>query len=302
MTGTGRAITSTPLREQMEPNILPAMESGTMSPYLQTATTRQWGINVRNAPLRSLLWLVRQNSYISASQCIQAETQNNGCECKRVNHPVLDFRMALKSKKKCAWNRWQVWHSNTCEKTHSVTRKWNQHNYSHFTSKTSINPLWQVFIVLVWTFDYIIHYLSKLRNSSLQLNTSFKKDWLPWLRGITPEQLSRPFVSLSFTLTEHTHTVHAHMHVHSRAHTRTYASCWWLPHIEYYTISPLIGLAYSIIHWCWAEWLLQSNNRGVMSEARQVWWSQHFPLSSWPLLCSGGICRLPPDQQAFPLQ
>ncbi|KAF3856581.1 hypothetical protein F7725_017304 [Dissostichus mawsoni] len=34
MTGTGRAITSTPLREQMEPKIFPAIVFGTMSPYL----------------------------------------------------------------------------------------------------------------------------------------------------------------------------------------------------------------------------------------------------------------------------
>ncbi|TNN35658.1 hypothetical protein EYF80_054183 [Liparis tanakae] len=34
MTGTGSAITSTPLSEQMEPKIFPAMVFGTMSPYL----------------------------------------------------------------------------------------------------------------------------------------------------------------------------------------------------------------------------------------------------------------------------
>lgn len=35
MTGTGRAITSTPLKEQIEPKIFPAIVFGTMSPYLQ---------------------------------------------------------------------------------------------------------------------------------------------------------------------------------------------------------------------------------------------------------------------------
>ncbi|TNN66349.1 hypothetical protein EYF80_023388 [Liparis tanakae] len=35
ITGTGRAITSTPLREQMEPKIFPAIVFGTMSPYLE---------------------------------------------------------------------------------------------------------------------------------------------------------------------------------------------------------------------------------------------------------------------------
>lgn len=34
MTGTGSAITSTPLSEQTPPTILPAIVSGTMSPYL----------------------------------------------------------------------------------------------------------------------------------------------------------------------------------------------------------------------------------------------------------------------------
>ena len=34
MTGTGRAITRTPLSEQTPPTILPAIVSGTMSPYL----------------------------------------------------------------------------------------------------------------------------------------------------------------------------------------------------------------------------------------------------------------------------
>ncbi|TNN38985.1 hypothetical protein EYF80_050835 [Liparis tanakae] len=34
MTGTGSAITSTPLSEQMEPKIFPAMVLGTISPYL----------------------------------------------------------------------------------------------------------------------------------------------------------------------------------------------------------------------------------------------------------------------------
>lgn len=40
MTGTGRAITRTPLREQMEPKIFPAMVLGTMSPYLPDQSTR----------------------------------------------------------------------------------------------------------------------------------------------------------------------------------------------------------------------------------------------------------------------
>jgi len=34
MTGTGRAITNTPLKEQIEPKIFPMMVLGTMSPYL----------------------------------------------------------------------------------------------------------------------------------------------------------------------------------------------------------------------------------------------------------------------------
>lgn len=38
MTGTGRAITSTPLREQIEPKIFPAIVLGTMSPYLREGT------------------------------------------------------------------------------------------------------------------------------------------------------------------------------------------------------------------------------------------------------------------------
>lgn len=35
ITGTGSAITSTPLREQIEPNIFPAIVLGTISPYLK---------------------------------------------------------------------------------------------------------------------------------------------------------------------------------------------------------------------------------------------------------------------------
>jgi hypothetical protein len=34
MTGTGKAMTKTPLSEQMDPKILPAMVLGTISPYL----------------------------------------------------------------------------------------------------------------------------------------------------------------------------------------------------------------------------------------------------------------------------
>lgn len=40
ITGTGRAITSTPLREQIEPKIFPAIVFGTMSPYLRGVTSR----------------------------------------------------------------------------------------------------------------------------------------------------------------------------------------------------------------------------------------------------------------------
>lgn len=35
ITGTGRAMTSTPLREHMDPNTFPTIVFGTMSPYLE---------------------------------------------------------------------------------------------------------------------------------------------------------------------------------------------------------------------------------------------------------------------------
>lgn len=40
ITGTGRAMTKTPLKEQIEPNILPAIVFGTMSPYLGFKQTK----------------------------------------------------------------------------------------------------------------------------------------------------------------------------------------------------------------------------------------------------------------------
>lgn len=39
MTGTGKAMTSTPLREHMDPNTFPTIVFGTMSPYLQHRKT-----------------------------------------------------------------------------------------------------------------------------------------------------------------------------------------------------------------------------------------------------------------------
>jgi hypothetical protein len=38
MTGTGNAMTSTPLSEQTPPTIFPAIVPGTMSPYLDSTT------------------------------------------------------------------------------------------------------------------------------------------------------------------------------------------------------------------------------------------------------------------------
>jgi len=40
MTGTGKAMTSTPLSEQTPPTILPAIVPGTMSPYLHSTQSR----------------------------------------------------------------------------------------------------------------------------------------------------------------------------------------------------------------------------------------------------------------------
>lgn len=58
MTGTGRAMTKTPLSEQTPPTILPIIVAGTMSPYLLVCV---W-IDV----------FVRQN--VSLSGCLERRT------------------------------------------------------------------------------------------------------------------------------------------------------------------------------------------------------------------------------------
>ncbi|TNN82086.1 hypothetical protein EYF80_007732 [Liparis tanakae] len=79
MTGTGKAMTSTPLREQMEPNTFPTMVFGTMSPYLkhrkQQTTVATFAIpradmgETRRWMARSLSTLQRRKRSVGMTEC-----------------------------------------------------------------------------------------------------------------------------------------------------------------------------------------------------------------------------------------
>ena len=100
MTGTGSAITNTPLNEQMEPKTFPAIVLGTMSPYLQERERerereRSYCLSLRNhvsLPTGERSYCRRNHVSITAGE---RETGKGGGQREREREVIVVGTMSL---------------------------------------------------------------------------------------------------------------------------------------------------------------------------------------------------------------